>query len=195
MLAPNSPQRVQVTALARQPTPPSCALLPAADPAQHAERSPARIPGSSPGQALWALLLARIYEILPLRCGLCGGEMRLIAFITDAPARHAILTCLGEPTTSPEVAPARGPPLWDRAPEPTPRWEDATLCLARPTPGRLTARHRATPQLTAPRWFLRAPFPGPHAKPRIRDPIGQGSRLRPPATRDSVEIPILKPRK
>jgi hypothetical protein len=39
--------------------PPPCAPLPAGDPAQHAERSPARI--------LWALLLARIYEILPLR--------------------------------------------------------------------------------------------------------------------------------
>jgi hypothetical protein len=29
--------------------------------------------------------LARIYEILPLRCALCEGEMRLIAFVTDEP--------------------------------------------------------------------------------------------------------------
>jgi hypothetical protein len=67
---------------------------------------------------LWALLLARIYEILPLRCRLCGGEMRIIAFVTGAPALQSILTHLGEPTSPPAVARARGPPLWDPAPEP-----------------------------------------------------------------------------
>jgi hypothetical protein len=41
--------------------------------------------------------------------------MRLIAFVTDAPLIHSILTYLGEPTTPPEVAPARGPPLWEQA--------------------------------------------------------------------------------
>jgi hypothetical protein len=63
------------------------------------------------------LLLARIYEILPLRCALCGGQMRIIAFITDKPALHSILTYLGEPTAAPEVAPARGPPLWEQGPQ------------------------------------------------------------------------------
>ena len=47
-----------------------------------ANASPAR----SPARYLWALLLARIDEILPLRCGLCGAQMRLIAFVTDPPA-------------------------------------------------------------------------------------------------------------
>jgi hypothetical protein len=51
--------------------------------------------------------------------------MRIIAFITHAPARHSILTCLGEPTTPPEVAPARGPPLWEQAAQPLAHWEDA----------------------------------------------------------------------
>ena len=41
--------------------------------------------------------------------------MRIIAFVTDRPAIHSILTCLGEPTAPPEVAPARGPPLWEQA--------------------------------------------------------------------------------
>jgi hypothetical protein len=68
------------------------------------ERPPARYPGSGPGQALWALLLARIYEVLPLRCVLCGGEMRIIAFVTDHPAIHSILTYLGEPTAAPAPA-------------------------------------------------------------------------------------------
>jgi len=32
---------------------------------------------------LWAVLIARIYEVFPLLCPLCGGQMRLIAFITE----------------------------------------------------------------------------------------------------------------
>ena len=107
----------EVTALARPATPPSPAPLPAGDPAQRPARSPARI--------LWALLLARIYEIFPLRCTLCGGEMRLIAFVTDAAAVKTILGHWGQPTSPPEVAPARGPPLWDQAPEPRANWDDA----------------------------------------------------------------------
>jgi hypothetical protein len=69
--------------------------------------------------------LARIDEIFPLRCTLCGGEMRLIAFVTDAAAVKTILGHLGQPTSPPEVAPARGPPLWDQAPEPLANWDDA----------------------------------------------------------------------
>jgi hypothetical protein len=40
---------------------------------------------------------------------------RIIAFVTDRPAIHCILRYLGEPTAPPEVAPARGPPLWEQA--------------------------------------------------------------------------------
>jgi len=114
VLAPNSPQRAQVSALARQP-PPS---LPNPADASHA-------PARSPARYLWALLLARIYEILPLRCSLCGAQMRLIAFVTDPPAVKTILAHLGEPSTPPEVARARGPPLWDPAPEPMANWDEA----------------------------------------------------------------------
>jgi len=102
VLAPNAPQRPQVTALARPATPPSPALPPVGDPAQRSERSPARY--------LWALLLARIYEILPLRCALCGAEMHIIAFITAAPAVHTILRHLGEPTIPPASGPGTRPP-------------------------------------------------------------------------------------
>jgi len=51
--------------------------------------------------------------------------MRIIAFITEAPAVNTILRHLGEPTTAPEVAPARGPPLWDQAAEPVAHWADS----------------------------------------------------------------------
>jgi hypothetical protein len=114
VLAPNAPQRAQVSALARQPAPPLPKL---------ADASPA--PARSPARYLWAVLLARILEILPLRCALCGAQMRLIAFVTDPPAVKSILTHLGEPTTPPQVARARGPPLWDPAPEPVANWDEA----------------------------------------------------------------------
>ena len=61
----------------------------------------------------WALLLARIYEAFPLVYPRCGGEMRIIAFITDAGAVRDILTHLGEPTSPPRLMPARAPPLWE----------------------------------------------------------------------------------
>jgi len=111
VLAPNAPQRAQVIALARQPP----SAPPPAPNAVQASHAPAL---RSPARYLWAVLLARIYEIFPLRCGLCGGQMRLIAFVTDLLAVKTILGYLGEPTTPPEVARARGPPLWDQAPEP-----------------------------------------------------------------------------
>ena len=61
------------------------------------------------------MLLARIYEVFPLVCPHCGADMRVIAFITNGPTVRDILGHLGEPTTPPRIAPARGPPLWDAA--------------------------------------------------------------------------------
>jgi len=60
-------------------------------------------------------LLARIYEVFPLVCPTCGGAMRILAFITDAPTVRAILTPLGVPTAPPPIPPARGPPRWEAA--------------------------------------------------------------------------------
>ena len=59
----------------------------------------------------WAVLLARVYEVFPLRCPLCGADLRIIAFITDAATVRDILAHLGEPIAPPRSAPARGPPL------------------------------------------------------------------------------------
>lgn len=66
---------------------------------------------------MWALLLARIDEALPLICPKCGGTMRIIAFIDEGEAIREILLHLGEPTTPPKLAPARGPPLREVAME------------------------------------------------------------------------------
>ena len=62
---------------------------------------------------VWALLLARIYEVLPLLCPKCGGDMRIIAFITEGPVIREILD-LGRAELGPKTgADARGPPLWE----------------------------------------------------------------------------------
>ena len=102
VLAPNSPLRPAVTALALPAAPPANVAPPTAEPAH---RTAARY--------TWALLLARIYEVFPLRCPTCGGDMRIIAFITEATVVRDILIPLGEPITPPTIAPARGPPLWE----------------------------------------------------------------------------------
>ena len=39
--------------------------------------------------------------------------MRIIAFINEGPVIREILGHLGEPTSAPRLAPARGPPLWE----------------------------------------------------------------------------------
>ncbi len=67
----------------------------------------------SPARYLWAMLLARLYEVFPLICPLCGGQMRIIAFITDGPVIRNILEHIGEPPRPPPIATARGPPEWD----------------------------------------------------------------------------------
>jgi hypothetical protein len=59
----------------------------------------------------WAKLLARVGEEFPLACPSCGGDIRLISFITAPRPIRKILTHLGEPLEPPHVSPARGPPV------------------------------------------------------------------------------------
>lgn len=42
-------------------------------------------------------------------CPVCGGDIRLIAFITDPTPIRKILAHVGEPVEPPPVSPARGP--------------------------------------------------------------------------------------
>ena len=97
VLAPNSPLRTAVTALAPGATTalPAPMAVPAAEPAHR----------RAVGYA-WAMLLARIYEVFPLRCTHCGADMRIIAFITDGPAVRDVLAHLGEPR--PRRSPSHG---------------------------------------------------------------------------------------
>ena len=41
-------------------------------------------PSHDASRIAWANLLARVGEEFPLECPACGGDIRLIAFITDA---------------------------------------------------------------------------------------------------------------
>jgi len=59
---------------------------------------------------LWAALLARIYEVLPLICPHCGAEMRMIAAITERPTIERILLHIGQSPRPLPIPPARGPP-------------------------------------------------------------------------------------
>ncbi len=108
VFAPNSPMRAAVTALAPMPV---VAPLPLVATETEADSPPRR----AASHYLWAMLLARIYETLPLVCPVCQSPMRIIAFITDAGTVRKILDHLGESTQPPRIAPARGPPLWEAA--------------------------------------------------------------------------------
>jgi hypothetical protein len=62
----------------------------------------------------WAKLMARVGQEFPLQCPACGGDIRLIAFITEPGPIRKILAHLGEPLEPPPIAAARGPPTdWD----------------------------------------------------------------------------------
>ncbi|OLP06638.1 transposase [Rhodoferax antarcticus ANT.BR] len=129
VLAPNSPLRAAVTAMAQAeqvvaPVVHGCV----ADAACTAAGSAGSVPGVGavlqpeppanlkprpPSHYLWAALIARIYEVFPLICPHCGGQMRIIAFITFSADIHKILEHIEVEPEAPRITPARGPPLWD----------------------------------------------------------------------------------
>jgi len=55
--------------------------------------------------------------VLPLLCPVCGGELRIIAFLTDPAPVRAILDHLGLPNHPPPLAPGRGPPAFATEPD------------------------------------------------------------------------------
>ena len=126
VLAPNSPHRAAAVALATPAQPAKQVVVqtepaatgegaPAVAPLGHAiSPTPAPVPPKrSPAHYLWAVLIARIYEVFPLLCPMCGGQMRLIAFITEGTQIRRILDHIGVDSEPPRISPARGPPLWD----------------------------------------------------------------------------------
>ena len=81
---------------------------------QHSEPADPIPPKPSKAHYLWAVLIARIDEVFPLLCPLCGGQMRIIAFITHSADTKQIVDHRGVQAEPPNIAPARGPQLLDR---------------------------------------------------------------------------------
>jgi hypothetical protein len=46
-------------------------------------------------------------------CTICGGQIRIIAFITHSTAIGQILDHIRVQSETPHIAPARGPSFWD----------------------------------------------------------------------------------
>ena len=72
---------------------------------------------------------------------MCGGQMRLIAFITEGAQIRKILEHIGVDPEPPRIAPAHGPPLWDRCDaqmgegvEVEPDWKTDWDMAAQPAP-------------------------------------------------------------
>ena len=156
VLAPNARLRPHVVAFGR---PELVSEQPAtegdvASPSPAAEPAPAP---ASPARIRWAVLLARIYNVLPLLCPACGAEMRILAFLTDPPVVSAILLHLDLPLGPPPLSPARGPPqsdlltgLLDQTPafdpaEPEPIPDLPALRSGEPAVYRVALRHRRRP--------------------------------------------------
>ena len=114
-LAPNSPLRAAVTALA-QAAPSQLVKVPA-EPTTAGDSVPTQpepaLPKRSAAHYLWAVLITRIYEVFPLLCPMCGGQMRIIAFITHSADIRHMLDHIGVQAEPPNIAPARGPPMWE----------------------------------------------------------------------------------
>jgi len=56
----------------------------------------------------WAEMIKRVYEVDPLVCERCGGEMEIIAFIID----HQVVDKILRHLVAKEDHQERGPPGW-----------------------------------------------------------------------------------
>jgi hypothetical protein len=90
VFAPDSPLREVATAYGRDAAgDPSASAEVAALPADPAPNT------RSPARYLWAMLLARLFESLPLTCPNCRADIRIIAVTTDAVPVERILSYIG----------------------------------------------------------------------------------------------------
>jgi hypothetical protein len=115
VLAPNARLRARIVALPRDDPDMSepeegSPEIPGDEPAAHFQEDSAAALTGHAARSRWARLIARIYEVFPLRCPDCGSDMRILAFLTDPEPVGAILRCLDLPHTAPRLSPARAPP-------------------------------------------------------------------------------------
>ncbi|HVR71713.1 MAG TPA: transposase, partial [Vicinamibacteria bacterium] len=123
VLAPNARLRAHVVAMGREPdvlagrdtraNQPAGAsgpqpIVAASSHARHAQACAGE--SGLAARSRWARLLARIYEVFPMRCPGCGADMRILAFLTRPEHVVPILRHLNLPASPPRLTPARAPP-------------------------------------------------------------------------------------
>ncbi len=101
MLAPNAKLRAMV--VPQEPEPAAQAAQPAQCEANCAHHRPVRLG--------WAKLLKRVFDLDLEHCLNCGGELKIIAAILEAPVIERILTHLGLQVRAPPRAAARSQSL------------------------------------------------------------------------------------
>jgi len=79
---------------------------------------------ASTNSSIWAMLLGKIFEINPLLCPSGGGEMKIIAFVTETEPIRKILRHIGELDHAPAIFPARDPPIFCAEIDQTQYWDD-----------------------------------------------------------------------
>lgn len=108
VLAPNAPLRQAVSKRAGLPVNGENAV--AEDEKKSVDRDEQG--SGSIYSSIWAMLLAKIFEINPLLCPSCGGEMKIIAFVIETKPIGQILRHIGELDHAPAISPARDPPIF-----------------------------------------------------------------------------------
>ncbi len=101
VLAPNAKLRALV--VPRVPEAPERAAKPAECDENCAHHRPVRLS--------WAKLLKRVFDLNLEHCPNCGGELKIIAAVLEAPVIERILTHLRLQARAPPRAPARGQAL------------------------------------------------------------------------------------
>jgi hypothetical protein len=81
-------------------------VVPAPAPASESSASTPKLPSRLP----WAELFKRVFKEDVLRCTNCGGDMKVLAFVTGPAAVRELLDHLGLPSTGPPLAKARRRP-------------------------------------------------------------------------------------
>lgn len=83
VLAPHAKLRAAVVAIGRPDIEGPDAEPTGPDPVQTGSGALEPSRPANPVRIRWAVLLARIYGVLPLLCPACGGQMKILAFLTD----------------------------------------------------------------------------------------------------------------
>ena len=121
VLAPNAPLRQAISERSGLPVESEKAVV--ADEKIHSVATEEQASGRF-YSSFWAMLLVKIFEVNPLVCPGCGGEMKSIAFVTERQPIGRILQPIGEPDHTPAISPARGSAISEAEINQTQGWDD-----------------------------------------------------------------------